>query len=41
LQKTLKEHAEALGILTEEPAKKANEGPADLAAYRKRKQGAA
>jgi RNA polymerase sigma-70 factor, ECF subfamily len=42
LQKTLKEHAEALGILTEEPStRKAQEGPADLAAYRKRKRGAA
>jgi len=40
LQKSLKEHAEALGTLQEEP-KKAQEGPADLAAYRKRKRGVA
>lgn len=41
LQKTLREHAEALGIIPEETSKKAQEGPADLAAYRKRKRGAA
>jgi len=41
LQKTLREHAEALGILSEDTSKKAQEGPADLAAYRKRKRGAA
>jgi len=41
LQKTLREHAEALGILTEENTKRAQEGPANLAAYRKRKRGAA
>lgn len=42
LQKSLKEHAEALGILSEDQAKRAaQEGPADLAAYRKRKRGVA
>jgi RNA polymerase sigma-70 factor (ECF subfamily) len=41
LQKTLRDHAEALGILTEDTQKKAQEGPADLAAYRRRKRGAA
>jgi len=41
LQKSLKEHAEALGILQEEPAKKAQEAPADLTSYRKRKRGVA
>lgn len=41
LQKTLREHAEALGIIPEETPKRAQEGPADLAAYRKRKRGAA
>ena len=41
LQKSLREHAEAMGILTDETAKKAQEAPADLAAYRKRKRGVA
>jgi RNA polymerase sigma-70 factor, ECF subfamily len=44
LQKTLREHAVALGIVSEEaaPAAKAkDEAPADLAAYRRRKRGAA
>jgi RNA polymerase sigma-70 factor (ECF subfamily) len=41
LQRSLREHAEAMGILTEESVKKAPEAPADLAAYRKRKRGAA
>lgn len=41
LQKTLREHAEAIGIITEDTPKKAQESPADLAAYRKRKRGAA
>lgn len=38
LQKSLREQAEALGILTSESAKKASEAPADLAAYRKRRR---
>lgn len=38
LQKSLREHAEAMGILTSEQAKKAPETPADLAAYRKRRR---
>jgi RNA polymerase sigma-70 factor (ECF subfamily) len=41
LQKSLREHAEALGILQEEPVTKAQEAPADLTAYRKRKRGVA
>jgi RNA polymerase sigma-70 factor, ECF subfamily len=41
LQKTLRDHAVAMGIVTEAPAKKAGEAPADLAAYRKRKRSAA
>jgi RNA polymerase sigma-70 factor (ECF subfamily) len=41
LQKTLREHAVLMGIVTDQPEKKANDGPADLAAYRKRKRGVA
>jgi RNA polymerase sigma-70 factor (ECF subfamily) len=43
LQKTLREHAEALGIISETPAsgKKAQEEPVNLADYRRRKRGVA
>jgi RNA polymerase sigma-70 factor (ECF subfamily) len=41
LQKTLRDHAVAMGILDEDSAQKAMEAPADLAAYRKRRRGAA
>ena len=43
LQKTLREHAVAMGIIPEEeaPAARSTESPADLAAYRRRKRGAA
>jgi len=41
LQKTLRDHAVALGIVSETPTKKADQGPTDLAAYRKRKRSAA
>lgn len=38
LQKSLREHAMAIGILSGEQTKTASEAPADLAAYRKRKR---
>jgi RNA polymerase sigma-70 factor (ECF subfamily) len=41
LQKTLREHAVLMGIVTDLPEKKASDGPADLSAYRKRKRGVA
>lgn len=41
LQKTLREHAEAMGIVTESSAKKAQEDPVNLADYRRRKRGVA
>lgn len=41
LQKTLREHAIAMGIVSEEPARSNNTAPADLAAYRRRKRGVA
>lgn len=41
LQKTLRDHAVAMGIISDTPAKKAEQAPADLAAYRKRKRSAA
>jgi RNA polymerase sigma-70 factor (ECF subfamily) len=41
LQKTLREHAVELGIVGEADEKAGSEAPADLAAYRKRKRGAA
>src|SRR4051812_46108307 len=43
LQKTLREHAVAMGIVADEdaPAAAAKPGPTDLAAYRRRKRGAA
>lgn len=43
LQKTLREHAIALGIVSEEAsdARPRDEAPADLAAYRRRKRGVA
>jgi len=41
LQKTLRDHAVALGIISDSPTKKTSEAPADLAAYRKRKRSAA
>ena len=42
LQKTLREHAVAMGIVAEEEDRKpASEAPADLTAYRKRKRGVA
>ncbi len=41
LQKTLREHAEAMGIITESSAKKAQEDPVSLADYRRRKRGVA
>ncbi len=41
LQKSLRDHAVALGIVSEDAAKKAQEAPADLAAYRKRRRSAA
>jgi RNA polymerase sigma-70 factor (ECF subfamily) len=47
LQKTLREHAVALGIVSEaepsssQPARAKDSSPADLAAYRRRKRGAA
>jgi len=45
LQKTLREHAVALGIVSEDESAEGrarnNEAPADLAAYRRRKRGAA
>lgn len=41
LQKTLRDHAVAMGIISDTPAKKAEQTPTDLAAYRKRKRSAA
>jgi RNA polymerase sigma-70 factor, ECF subfamily len=41
LQKTLRDHAVAMGIVSEEAAKKVQDSPADLAAYRKRRRSAA
>jgi RNA polymerase sigma-70 factor, ECF subfamily len=41
LQKSLREHAIALGIVNEDTAKKNQETPADLAAYRQRRRSAA
>jgi RNA polymerase sigma-70 factor (ECF subfamily) len=42
LQKTLREHAIAMGIVSESaPEEELQEAPADLAAYRRRKRGAA
>lgn len=41
LQKTLREHAIAMGIVSEEPARSKDTAPADLAAYRRRKRGVA
>lgn len=43
LQKTLREHAVAMGIVSEQEArvKEKDAGPADLAAYRRRKRGVA
>lgn len=41
LQKTLREHAVAMGIVSEEPARAKDTAPADLAAYRRRKRGVA
>ncbi|HVY48783.1 MAG TPA: sigma-70 family RNA polymerase sigma factor [Minicystis sp.] len=41
LQKTLREHAVALGIVSDAPAEAKDEAPADLAAYRRRKRGVA
>jgi RNA polymerase sigma-70 factor (ECF subfamily) len=42
LQKTLREHAVAMGIVTENEGARGKEtGPADLAAYRRRKRGVA
>lgn len=41
LQKTLREHAIAMGIVSEEPARAKDTAPADLAAYRRRKRGVA
>jgi RNA polymerase sigma-70 factor (ECF subfamily) len=41
LQKTLREHAVAMGIVSEEVVVAKDEGPADLAAFRRRKRGAA
>jgi RNA polymerase sigma-70 factor, ECF subfamily len=40
LQKTLREHAVAMGIVAE-PEARTKESPADLAAYRRRKKGVA
>ena len=41
LQKTLREHAVAMGIVPEEVVVARDDGPADLAAFRRRKRGAA
>lgn len=41
LQKTLREHAVAMGIVSEEKETKQDEAPADLAAYRRKKRGVA
>jgi RNA polymerase sigma-70 factor (ECF subfamily) len=41
LQKTLREHAVNLGIVSDDAPAVASDAPADLAAYRKRKQGVA
>lgn len=41
LQKTLREHAEAMGIVPETSGKKAQEEPVNLADYRRRKRGVA
>jgi RNA polymerase sigma-70 factor (ECF subfamily) len=41
LQKTLRDHAVAMGIVSEEAAKKVQDSPTDLAAYRKRRRSAA
>lgn len=43
LQKTLREHAVAMGIVSDDetPARARDDSPADLAAYRRRKRGAA
>jgi RNA polymerase sigma-70 factor, ECF subfamily len=41
LQKTLREHAEALGIVAESAGKKLQEEPVNLADYRRRKRGVA
>lgn len=41
LQKTLRDHAVAMGIVSEGSSNKATEAPTDLAAYRKRKRSAA
>ncbi len=41
LQKTLREQAIAMGIVSEEVAVAKDDSPADLAAYRRRKRGAA
>jgi RNA polymerase sigma-70 factor, ECF subfamily len=41
LQKTLREHAVEMGIVAEADEKSSSSAPADLAAYRKRKRGAA
>ncbi|MDI1482257.1 sigma-70 family RNA polymerase sigma factor [Polyangium sp. y55x31] len=41
LQKTLRDHAVAMGIVSEGSSNKAEQAPTDLAAYRKRKRSAA
>ncbi len=41
LQKTLRDHAVAMGIVSEASLKKAEQAPTDLASYRKRKRSAA
>jgi RNA polymerase sigma-70 factor (ECF subfamily) len=41
LQKTLREQAVAMGIVPEEVVVARDDGPADLAAFRRRKRGAA
>lgn len=41
LQKSLREHAVLMGIVSEDGGKKSSDAPADLGAYRKRKRGVA
>lgn len=41
LQKSLREHAVLMGIVSEDDGKKSSDAPADLGAYRKRKRGVA
>lgn len=41
LQKSLREHAVLMGIVSEDAGKKSSDAPADLGAYRKRKRGVA